>query len=35
MVTLEKYKDWSGYQQMRELNVEGMHRLVQATRRPN
>ncbi len=34
-VTLEKYKDWSGYAQMRELNVEGMHRLVQATRRPN
>lgn len=34
-VTLEKYKDWSGYQQMRELNVEGMYRLVQGTRRPN
>jgi len=34
-VTLEKYKDWSGYAQMRELNVEGMYRLVQATRRPN
>lgn len=34
-VTLAKYKDWSGYEQMRELNVEGMYRLVQATRRPN
>jgi len=34
-VTMEKYKDWSGYQQMRELNVEGMYRMVQATRRPN
>jgi glyoxylase-like metal-dependent hydrolase (beta-lactamase superfamily II) len=34
-VTMEKYKDWSGYQQMRELNVEGMYRLVQGTRRPN
>ena len=34
-VTMEKYKDWSGYAQMRELNVEGMYRLVQATRRPN
>ena len=34
-VTLEKYKDWSGFAQMRDLNVEGMHRLVQATRRPN
>jgi glyoxylase-like metal-dependent hydrolase (beta-lactamase superfamily II) len=34
-VTLEKYKDWSGYQQMRELNVEGMYRMVQANRRPN
>jgi glyoxylase-like metal-dependent hydrolase (beta-lactamase superfamily II) len=34
-VTLAKYKDWSGYDQMRELNVEGMYRLVQATRRPN
>ena len=34
-VTLAKYKDWSGYEQMRELNVEGMYRLVQGTRRPN
>ncbi|MBM3549845.1 MAG: MBL fold metallo-hydrolase [Alphaproteobacteria bacterium] len=34
-VTMEKYKDWSGYAQMRELNVEGMYRLVQGTRRPN
>ena len=32
---LSKYKDWSGYEQMGPLNIEGMYRLVQANRRPN
>jgi ATP-binding cassette, subfamily C, bacterial CydC len=34
-VDISKYKDWSGYEQMGPLNVEGMYRLVQANRRPN
>ena len=34
-VNLDKYKDWGGYQQMGQLNIEGMYRLVQANRRPN
>ena len=34
-VDLSKYKDWSGYEQMGPLNIEGMYRLVQANRRPN
>jgi glycine/D-amino acid oxidase-like deaminating enzyme len=32
---LSKYKDWAGYEQMGQLNIEGVYRLVQATRRPN
>jgi hypothetical protein len=35
LVDLSKYKDWSGYEQMSQLNIEGVYRLVQATRRPN
>jgi glyoxylase-like metal-dependent hydrolase (beta-lactamase superfamily II) len=34
-IKMEKYKDWSGYEQMLALNVEGMHRLVQTNRRGN
>jgi len=34
-VDLSKYKDWAGYEQMSQLNIEGVYRLVQATRRPN
>jgi glyoxylase-like metal-dependent hydrolase (beta-lactamase superfamily II) len=34
-VKLPKYESWSGYKQMFELNVEGMYRLVQGSRRPN
>ena len=32
---LDKYKAWAGFEQMSQLNIEGMYRLVQATRRPN
>ena len=35
LVDLSKYKDWAGYEQMSQLNIDGMYRLVQATRRPN
>jgi glyoxylase-like metal-dependent hydrolase (beta-lactamase superfamily II) len=35
LVDLSKYKDWGGYEQMGQLNIEGVYRLVQATRRPN
>ena len=31
---LEKYKSWANYEQWRPLNIEGMVRLVQATRVP-
>ena len=34
-VDLSKYKDWGGYDQMGQLNIEGMYRLVQANRRGN
>jgi glyoxylase-like metal-dependent hydrolase (beta-lactamase superfamily II) len=34
-VDLSKYKDWAGYEQMSQLNIEGVYRLVQGTRRPN
>ena len=34
-VDLSKYKDWAGYEQMSQLNIEGAYRLVQGTRRPN
>lgn len=34
-VDLSKYKDWGGYEQMGQLNIEGMYRLVQANRRGN
>lgn len=34
-VDLSKYKDWGGFEQMNQLNIEGMYRLVQANRRPN
>ena len=34
-VDLSKYKDWSGYEQMGQLNIEGVYRLVKQTRRPN
>jgi len=35
LVDLSKYKAWMGFEQMAGLNVEGMYRHVQATRRPN
>ena len=35
LVDLSKYKAWMGFEQMAGLNVEGMHRHVQATRRAN
>lgn len=35
MVKLPQYASWGGYQQMYELNVEGMYRMVQANRRGN
>lgn len=35
LVDLSKYKDWGGYEQMGQLNIEGVYRLVQANRRPN
>jgi glyoxylase-like metal-dependent hydrolase (beta-lactamase superfamily II) len=34
-VKMAKYSGWAGYEQMQQLNVEGMYRLVQANRRPN
>lgn len=34
-VDLRAYESWAGYQQMRDLNIEGMFRLVQANRRGN
>ena len=34
-VDLSRYKDWGGYEQMSQLNIEGAYRLVQGTRRPN
>lgn len=34
-VDLTRYAEWSGYAQMRDLNIEGMYRLVQANRRGN
>jgi glyoxylase-like metal-dependent hydrolase (beta-lactamase superfamily II) len=35
LVTMSKYQGWAGYKEMGALNVEGMYRLVQGTRRPN
>jgi glyoxylase-like metal-dependent hydrolase (beta-lactamase superfamily II) len=34
-VKMAKYSAWAGYEQMQQLNVEGMYRLVQANRRGN
>jgi glyoxylase-like metal-dependent hydrolase (beta-lactamase superfamily II) len=34
-IKMEKYKAWSGYEQMLALNIEGMHRMVQTNRRGN
>jgi glyoxylase-like metal-dependent hydrolase (beta-lactamase superfamily II) len=34
-VKMPKYAAWAGYEQMQQLNVEGMYRLVQANRRGN
>jgi glyoxylase-like metal-dependent hydrolase (beta-lactamase superfamily II) len=34
-VDLSKYKDWGGFEQMSPLNIDGVYRLVQGTRRPN
>lgn len=34
-VDLSKYKAWSGYEQMGQLNIEGVYRLVRANRVPN
>jgi len=33
-MTLERYASWQGYQQMRELNIEGMHRYLTVFRVP-
>jgi glyoxylase-like metal-dependent hydrolase (beta-lactamase superfamily II) len=35
LVTMAKYQGWAGYKEMGQLNIEGMYRLVQGTRRPN
>jgi glyoxylase-like metal-dependent hydrolase (beta-lactamase superfamily II) len=35
MVNLDKYRSWAGFEQMSQLNIEGMYRLVQSNRRPN
>jgi len=32
---MEKYRSWAGYEQMFQLNIEGMYRLVNANRRGN
>lgn len=32
LVNLEKYRSWSGYGEMRDLNIEGMYRMVSAAR---
>lgn len=32
LVDLTKYQSWAGYQDMRDLNIAGMYRLVQARR---
>jgi glyoxylase-like metal-dependent hydrolase (beta-lactamase superfamily II) len=34
-VDLSKYKSWSGFEQMTQLNIEGMYRMVSLNRRPN
>jgi glyoxylase-like metal-dependent hydrolase (beta-lactamase superfamily II) len=34
-VNLDKYRGWAGFEQMSQLNIEGMYRLVQANRRGN
>jgi glyoxylase-like metal-dependent hydrolase (beta-lactamase superfamily II) len=34
-VDLSKYKSWAGFEQMSQLNIEGMYRMVSANRRPN
>jgi len=34
-IKMAKYSSWAGYEQMQQLNVEGMFRLVQANRRGN
>lgn len=34
-VDLSKYKDWSGFEQMAQLNIDGMYRLLSGNRRPN
>ncbi len=34
-VKMAKYSAWAGYEQMQQLNVKGMYRLVQANRRNN
>jgi glyoxylase-like metal-dependent hydrolase (beta-lactamase superfamily II) len=35
LIVLDQYTSWNGYDQMFELNIEGMYRIVQATRRGN
>jgi glyoxylase-like metal-dependent hydrolase (beta-lactamase superfamily II) len=34
-IKLERYANWAGYQQMRELNIEGMHRYLSIFRIAN
>ncbi len=34
-VDLKKYASWAGYEQMRDLNIVGMYRMVTSNRRPN
>jgi glyoxylase-like metal-dependent hydrolase (beta-lactamase superfamily II) len=35
LVTLPRYAAWTNYREWLPLNIEGMYRMVQATRRPN
>lgn len=35
LVNLEKYKNWGGFEQMSQLNIEGMYKYVQTNRRGN
>jgi glyoxylase-like metal-dependent hydrolase (beta-lactamase superfamily II) len=35
LVDLKKYSGWAGYEQMRDLNIVGMYRMVTSNRRPN
>jgi hypothetical protein len=34
-IRLERYASWQGYREMRELNIEGVHRYISVFRVPN